>query len=339
LPDDADHVDTIHVKGHRYIIRYELGSSGRIPTLFQTQQYYEKLAADAGFTVEKSGAVGNVTETFHRSTPDHEIWVYLEPAVTSNVLTVIEAASLVPAAPPRIVAVPAAPPVLPIPTPTPPPAPVQPMTSGTTDVPSEESAGAGQRSATVTELAPAVAAQVPAPEPTLVPAVVTPAPAPTPTPVPAPIPAPAPPAPAPVAATIDPSDDSLFDSLQTDGRIVVPFVFQPGKEKLDSSSQPLVDRVTAMMKHHPELFLRIEGHTDNTGDPEDNLRLSAERAFAVQAALVDGHVDPKRLDAVGVGGLQPLASNVTSEGRETNRRIELVLWKKNSASHVAGQQQ
>jgi len=50
--------------------------------------------------------------------------------------------------------------------------------------------------------------------------------------------------------------------------------------------------------------------------------------------LIAAHIDKKRLDAVGVGGLQPLADNDTAEGREKNRRIELVLWKKNPAFHA-----
>ncbi len=90
LPIDANHLEIVHVKGHRYVIRYELGPGGHASGLFQTQQYYEKLAADAGFTVEKSGAVGNVTETFHQAKAGHEVWIYLEPAITVNVLTIVE---------------------------------------------------------------------------------------------------------------------------------------------------------------------------------------------------------------------------------------------------------
>jgi hypothetical protein len=70
------------------------------------------------------------------------------------------------------------------------------------------------------------------------------------------------------------------------------------------------------------------------GDPDDNLRLSAQRALAVQAKVVASGIDKKRLDAVGVGGLQPLADNNTAEGREKNRRIELVIWKKYPAFHA-----
>ncbi len=115
--------------------------------------------------------------------------------------------------------------------------------------------------------------------------------------------------------------------------MIVPFTFQPNKGLLDASSQPEIDRVVAMMSRHPDLYLRIEGHTDNTGNPETNLRLSAQRALAIQAKLIGANVDGKRLDYVGVGGLQPLASNTTAEGREKNRRIELVIWKKATVFH------
>jgi outer membrane protein OmpA-like peptidoglycan-associated protein len=260
LSMDADHVATVHVKGHRYVIRYELSPGSRTPSLFQTQRYYEKLASDAGFTVKKTGAVGDVTETFCRAAATHETWVYLEPAVTVNVLTIVESIGG-PAPSPHIVA---APPTAP-------------------------------------EAGPAALAPTP---------------------------------PAPAAPPIDPNDDSLYASLSKDGRVVLPFVFQPGKDELDDSSRPLVDRVVAMMKHHPDLFLRIEGHTDNLGDPDDALRLSAQQALAVQATLIAAHIDKKRLDAVGVGGLQPLADNNTAEGREKNRRIELVMWKKYPAFHA-----
>jgi outer membrane protein OmpA-like peptidoglycan-associated protein len=135
--------------------------------------------------------------------------------------------------------------------------------------------------------------------------------------------------------TTDADGDALYASLTGEGRVIAPFVFQPGKDELDSTSQPLVDRIVAMMKKHPDLSLRIEGHTDNTGDPEDNMRLSAQRAFAVRSRIIAGDIDRKRLDAVGVGGLQPLADNATAEGREKNRRIELVVWKRYSHREVA----
>jgi outer membrane protein OmpA-like peptidoglycan-associated protein len=294
LPLDAAHVETVPVKGHRFVIRYEW-SDGRVPTLFQTQSYYEKIAAADGFEVVKSGAVGDVTETFHRIRGARETWVYLEPAITVNVLTIMESSEPVPELPPRLVATPAAPSTL-IPAP-----------------------------------APVVTPVVPPPAPVAV--VVAPAP-PVPTPPPLPVTVVAVVTPAPPPALLDPKGETLYADLSRDGRVIVPFVFQPGRDVLEASSQPVVDRVVAMMKNHPDLFLRIEGHTDNSGDAEDNMRLSARRAYAVRATLVEAEINPKRLDAVGVGGLQPLASNTTAEGREKNRRIELVMWKKYPAFHA-----
>ncbi|HEX4141288.1 MAG TPA: OmpA family protein [Candidatus Methylacidiphilales bacterium] len=327
LPLDASHVESVHVRGHRFIIRYQ--TSGSPPTVYQTQLYYEKLAATGGYQVAKSGAVGDVTETFCRTMADHDIWVYLEPCNDVNVITVVEAprgSTPIPA--PEQAAAPQPPPA-PIPATT----PVTKVTSPTPPAPPMNHAG------TIPEPPPAPPPVVVAPKPVIAVApkpvvlvapkpVVAVAPKPVVPVAPKPVVAVPPPAPAPVVE--DANGEALYTSLVGQGRIVVPFVFEPGKDTLEASSQALVDRIVAMMKQHPDLSLRIEGHTDNSGDPDDNMRLSAERAIAVQKRIVAGRVDPKRLDAVGVGGLQPLADNSTVEGREKNRRIELVVWKRYS---------
>jgi hypothetical protein len=93
-PLDADHMEMIHVRGYRYVIRYEAGPSVRMPSLMQTQLYYEKLAAKGGYTAEKTGAIGDVTETFHRIKSGRETWVYLVPAISSNVLTIVESSEV-----------------------------------------------------------------------------------------------------------------------------------------------------------------------------------------------------------------------------------------------------
>jgi len=303
MPLDANHVESVHVRGHRFIIRYQLGG-GAPPTVYQTQLYYEKLAATGGFQVAKSGAVGDVTETFCRTMAGHDIWVFLEPCNDVNVVTVVEAprgSTPIPA--PEQAATPPGPipqapaPVTKVSLPTPPAPPMNP--GGSTTEPAV--------AAPVTRLTS-----------------LTPAPAAKPAPTPKPEPAP-PSAPAPSTAT---DSEALYNSLVVQGRIVVPLTFVPSRDTLDASSQPLIDRIVAMMKAHPDLAVRIEGHTDNSGDADENMRLSAERAIAVQDRIIVGGIDAKRLDSVGVGGLQPIADNATAEGREKNRRIELVVWKR-----------
>ena len=79
-----------------------------------------------------------------------------------------------------------------------------------------------------------------------------------------------------------------------------------------------------MLKDHPDLKLTIEGHTDNVGDAAANQALSEKRAAAVKAFLVEKGVDAARLESKGLGATKPKAANETAEGRQTNRRVELV---------------
>jgi OOP family OmpA-OmpF porin len=70
----------------------------------------------------------------------------------------------------------------------------------------------------------------------------------------------------------------------------------------------------------------VEGHTDDVGSEEYNRELSRERAQSVHRYLLGQGVPPERLDAVvGYGESRPVASNDTSEGRQRNRRVEIVF--------------
>jgi outer membrane protein OmpA-like peptidoglycan-associated protein len=72
----------------------------------------------------------------------------------------------------------------------------------------------------------------------------------------------------------------------------------------------------------------IHGHTDNVGDPEANKRLAAKRANAVLAYLIEQGVDQSRLKILAQGEDKPVAANDTEEGRGLNRRVEVLLLKK-----------
>lgn len=80
-----------------------------------------------------------------------------------------------------------------------------------------------------------------------------------------------------------------------------------------------------MLGTHAELRLMIEGHTDNTGNPESNAQLSNRRAAAVKQELVNTFGIPAaRLETVGKGQSEPVSPNDTVEGRQNNRRVVLV---------------
>jgi arylsulfatase len=100
--------------------------------------------------------------------------------------------------------------------------------------------------------------------------------------------------------------------------------FDFDKAEIKPDSNALLDDVATTLKHFPEWRLRITGHTDSTGKPEYNEELSMNRANAIKQALADRGIDAARLETLGMGEKQPVASNDTPEGQALNRRVELV---------------
>jgi outer membrane protein OmpA-like peptidoglycan-associated protein len=102
--------------------------------------------------------------------------------------------------------------------------------------------------------------------------------------------------------------------------------FDSGTATLQARSLPLLDNVARVLLAHPKLSpLLVESHTDNRGDVATNRALSQARAEAVRDYLVGQGVPPHRLDARGHGPDRPVTSNETSQGREANRRVDLLL--------------
>ncbi|MBM4344160.1 MAG: OmpA family protein [Deltaproteobacteria bacterium] len=99
--------------------------------------------------------------------------------------------------------------------------------------------------------------------------------------------------------------------------------FETGEAKIKKESLGLLDEVAGILKKNPDLKkVRIEGHTDNIGDPAANLKLSADRAASVRKYLIGKGVAGARLEAQGLGDTKPLADNATEEGKHQNRRVE-----------------
>lgn len=118
--------------------------------------------------------------------------------------------------------------------------------------------------------------------------------------------------------------DELLAALEKDGRVALYLDFDPGRAELKPEARPVLGIVAEMLKEHPQLSLRVEGHTDDQGRAEDNRALSLRRAQAVVQALVQAGVARQRLSAKGWGPDKPLTTNETAEGRAQNQRVELV---------------
>jgi OmpA-OmpF porin, OOP family len=118
----------------------------------------------------------------------------------------------------------------------------------------------------------------------------------------------------------------LYDALSEKGRVATQGIyFDTGSDRIRPESTPTLKEIGAMLAEHDDLKLTIEGHTDNAGNVAANQDLSQRRAAAVKAYLVAKHgIDSSRLSSAGLGDKKPAAPNTTPEGRQQNRRVELV---------------
>jgi OOP family OmpA-OmpF porin len=122
------------------------------------------------------------------------------------------------------------------------------------------------------------------------------------------------------------SQQSIYDALSATGRWSTQgILFETGKSSLKPESTPTLKEIAAALKGHADLSVEIQGHTDNVGKAPDNLALSEARAAAVKAALVGQYgVSEAQLTTKGYGDTKPVGDNKTAEGRQNNRRVELV---------------
>jgi outer membrane protein OmpA-like peptidoglycan-associated protein len=102
-------------------------------------------------------------------------------------------------------------------------------------------------------------------------------------------------------------------------------LFDTGSYTLKPGAREKLAKISGILLAHPGLTLQIEGHTDSVGGDEFNQQLSERRADSVRDFLAEQGVPVSSITARGFGKTQPVASNDTPEGRQRNRRVELVV--------------
>ena len=102
-------------------------------------------------------------------------------------------------------------------------------------------------------------------------------------------------------------------------------LFDTGSYTLKPATREKLAKISGIVLAHPGLTLQIEGHTDIIGGDDFNQRLSEQRAGSVLDFLAEQGVPTNAMTSRGFGKTQPVASNDTAEGRQRNRRVELVV--------------
>lgn len=104
--------------------------------------------------------------------------------------------------------------------------------------------------------------------------------------------------------------------------------FETDSHQLRPSSREQLRNIAEILKAYPNVNVKIGGYTDNVGDDAYNMKLSGERATTTMNELAALGIERSRLEAEGYGKQFPVADNATEEGRQRNRRIDILVTKK-----------
>ena len=98
--------------------------------------------------------------------------------------------------------------------------------------------------------------------------------------------------------------------------------FETGSAVIKEDSYAILDEVAAVMMENPQIGkISVEGHTDDRGEEDFNLKLSQDRAESVRVYLIQQGISPNRLEAVGYGESVPVVPNTSKRNRAKNRRV------------------
>ena len=130
-------------------------------------------------------------------------------------------------------------------------------------------------------------------------------------------------------------NNELTAEIRADGKVYVSLseklLFKSGKYDVDPKGKEALKKLSEVLVKQPDIDIVVEGHTDNvplrkTHSLADNYDLSVMRATSIVRLLTDDYgVDPKQVTAAGRGEFFPIATNTTDEGKQANRRTEIIL--------------
>ena len=119
--------------------------------------------------------------------------------------------------------------------------------------------------------------------------------------------------------------EANLDKLLTDNKFITHAInFDVAQSTIQPQSMSFINRLATWLKANPSVKLEIDGHTDNDGNEETNLKLSQARANEVKKQLTLLGINEARLTAAGFGATRPIQPNDTPEGKSQNRRVEFV---------------
>lgn len=124
----------------------------------------------------------------------------------------------------------------------------------------------------------------------------------------------------------DQTDTIGINPMEDSSTLILENVhFATGEARLLDGSGTELDLLAEYLSQNSPITIRLTGHTDNVGKPEDNMELSQKRANAVKNYLTGRGIDGARITAEGRGESQPIATNNTEEGKQKNRRTEITI--------------
>ncbi|MFT7369591.1 MAG: outer membrane protein OmpA-like peptidoglycan-associated protein [Octadecabacter sp.] len=133
---------------------------------------------------------------------------------------------------------------------------------------------------------------------------------------------------APVVRGLAPTTSgNLVQSLENQGRFILRgLVFETGSAQLGDATFGSLQGLSNYLLANPDRTVALVGHTDSVGSLDGNIALSKRRAGSVLERLVTTYDIPRnQLDAQGMGYLSPVMTNLTEDGREANRRVEVII--------------